>query len=329
MIQHDTSSQTRLTSTNDITNLASCEIFFRYFDIPKNTMLHTFLMICIVFVAWGIAGSFGGVILTRGQTISRKNIKDICLWRSRCDTTGKTLARYQLIPFVGYFFSHHRPVSQYLIRELSCGILFITVGFSFDWTWSYDVIARYIFWRSTMMIVLRDIQTYTLHMMMFIVQIISLIPLMILTPPTGSTLAITITAWLALTALYIGAKYYVQRRYPSKTKTKTTETTETQTEWLWIWDVYSAPLCGYILSFLDIPLTGYHLTMTITIRLLLASIGWLLFVALRWSYMMTDKKHFWRQSRQILPFLPCLWWSVFCLWYYGIDILSLFATISL
>lgn len=266
--------------------------------------------VVLVAVFWLLFGSFGGVILMRGQDISWASIKSIVWWRSQCDTTKKPLMWYELIPLLSFFLTKKSISVWYIWREVVSSFIFVWVFFSLWQVFSLAFFLRVFFWRSLWLLALWDIRTYTLHMMMYYISCISAFFLLLFLWEGDMLLWMFVTCLLVLW-LYYFARWYISLRLWEKR------------DGLWVWDIYVAPLLWCALSVIPI------IWITNTFQILLFWLLWascigLFFWLIRFFMVTTTKKRHWRDESQIVPFLPCLIVSAFLLWIYGEQIFLLF-----
>ena len=138
------------------------------------------MTLAFLFILGTIFWSFGSVLLRRLQDLlSRNTIKGILYGRSQCPWCRQTLTASQLIPLLGRLwqkgkcFRCRHPISAfYPILEMCSGLIFVMrwVYFSIDFWLLPTILSPYILlliWRLLLLLLVRDMNTYQLHLPVF------------------------------------------------------------------------------------------------------------------------------------------------------------------
>src|SRR5438067_1788458 len=103
----------------------------------------------LLFVLGSIVGSFANVVGMRYDP-QRFFLAPSTRGRSHCPACGRTLAWYELVPFVSFFVQAGRCRSckkkisaRYPLIELLSGILFVVVGYALNSTFHLQTVSWY------------------------------------------------------------------------------------------------------------------------------------------------------------------------------------------
>lgn len=262
---------------------------------------------CILFILWAIFGSFGGVIIERGQGgFAWSEWKNVFGGRSYCPWCKQTLTRRQLIPFGGRLIQKGKcfrcslPIPRWYMREeFLMWVVFVLTGYLFVGT-DLSLLAEpaqsvaLIFWllvnRWFVLLILADLFWYELNMYVWILLLMFSVIFQVM-GRVGDR------EWMLLGWGVMGAVYYGVFLWAAWWQTKKEGH---YAEGFGIGDVYMAWLLGSLV-WLIVWVAGMGVVWLIQLVLLYMVVSsglWLLFRVCRMLVHQSTEK--------LMPFLPAM-----------------------
>lgn len=266
----------------------------------------------VLFVIGACFGSFGGVLLHRLEKTSISKLKDVVFWRSKCEHTGNTLRRFELIPIVSYLIqwgkSRHsgkKISSEYLWLEILCGLLFVGTAL-LTHTHELRVLLYHIIFNRLLLLLARyDIKHQYLHTPVWTILIIWEICMGITHIQQSIVASIVFGLFFAL--IWLLARWYAKTYYKHN-------------EWFGSGDVLLAfvlwAAMPAVFDIYGIPFSIQTIVGALVWFLTISSVLGLLYAAV--SYLLS------RQKIVFIPFLPAMIIAYWILLYTGDTILRLF-----
>ncbi len=290
-------------------------------------------MYLIIFLLWTIFWSLWSVLLTRLEDeITRKKIKWILFWFSKCPHCHQRLKAKNLIPLVSFFFQWwkceycKKPISrQYPILEIASGLVFVfSYYLVFDignflipgWLHRLYFVFRSITNRWILLLLIQDIKKQELHMPIWIFTTIWILFrqfVWIIGNYQWTVIASLMFAavfWL----IYFWAKRYIKIKYKS------------QEEWFWQGDIFLGFSLGTAIPIIEqfnamqISLQN-HIKIIISI-IMIAALLWLVYAGIMWLMKRQTTIKIGKNQKSIIPFFPTLIMAFWILLVYADRIIS-------
>ncbi len=279
-------------------------------------------------------GSFGSVLLTRLDILSKKNIQGVLVGRSHCPWCKHTLTRYNLLPLLSFLIQKWKcshctltipafyPLLELLTGCLACLTIFFVTTYWFVPS-SYDISPIEIFltqWfrlffgiqRLFWLLLVWDCKTQFLHEFIWWVLMIVVITSHAVLKQWDLINAlkwIVIFVWV-FTSLYVFARAYARYKYKSS-----------NVEWIGMWDIFLAASIGamfpYILSVHAIAFTPLNAISLMSLYLVLCSCLWILHRCFLTYY--------YKKKSDTVAFFPGMIVAMWCLLLFWKDIFLLLA----
>lgn len=263
----------------------------------------------VLFVIGACFWSFGGVLLHRLERISARGLKHVVFWRSKCDHTGNTLRRFELIPILSYLIqwgtsrhSKQKLSSEYLWLEVLCGLIFVLTAL-LTHTHELRVLLYHIIFNRLLFLLARyDIKHQYLHTPVRAILVIWEVCMWVTHPQQSIIASLVFGLFFAL--IWILARRYAKIYYKHN-------------EWFGSGDVLLAlVLWASVPAIFDIygvPFSIQTVVGTLVWFLTISSVLGLVYAAL--SYMWS------RQKIVFIPFIPAMIVAYWILLYAGDSIL--------